>query len=207
MQRTFTGLKIAGLLVLIGAGLGSTHTAAPAATPPSAMHFGVAMAACLMAYNGWSYVSFVAGEVRDPQKNLLRSLVLGMAAVAAAVCIGQHRLPEGDDDRPDRGHRPRGRRSGYAHDGPDRRELCVADRAAFDHRRGERLHSDRRAHPVCAGSRPAVLRAASAKCIRDFRLPALPSYAAESGRRSWCSPGRTRRSIRTRFWRRGSSIR
>ena len=35
-----------------------------------------------MAYNGWAYVSFVAGEVRDPHKNLLRSLVLGMAAVA-----------------------------------------------------------------------------------------------------------------------------
>ena len=83
VQRTFTGLKIVGLLVLIGAGLVSPHTAAPAANPPvSAMHFGVAMAACLMAYNGWSYVSFVAGEVRDPQKNLLRSLVVGMAAVA-----------------------------------------------------------------------------------------------------------------------------
>jgi len=39
------------------------------------------MAACLMAYNGWSYVSFVAGEVRDPHKNLLRSLVFGMASV------------------------------------------------------------------------------------------------------------------------------
>lgn len=83
VQRTFTGLKIAGLLVLIGAGLISPHTAVPAGSPPlSAMHFGVAMAACLMAYNGWSYVSFVAGEVRDPQKNLMRSLVLGMAAVA-----------------------------------------------------------------------------------------------------------------------------
>jgi APA family basic amino acid/polyamine antiporter len=83
VQRTFTGLKIVGLLVLIGAGLLSSRTAAPAAAPPlAAMHFGVAMAACLMAYNGWSYVSFVAGEVRDPQKNLLRSLVLGMAAVA-----------------------------------------------------------------------------------------------------------------------------
>ena len=35
-----------------------------------------------MAYNGWSYVSFVAGEVRDPERNLLRSLVIGMAAVA-----------------------------------------------------------------------------------------------------------------------------
>jgi APA family basic amino acid/polyamine antiporter len=40
------------------------------------------MAACLMAYNGWSYVSFVAGEVKDPQRNLLRSLTIGMAAVA-----------------------------------------------------------------------------------------------------------------------------
>ena len=54
------------------------------------------MAACLMAYNGWSYVSFVAGEVRDPQKNLLRSLVLGMTAVAAPLCLRQHRLPESD---------------------------------------------------------------------------------------------------------------
>ena len=82
VQRTFTSLKIAGLLVLIGAGLLSSHTAAPVAAPPFAvMHFGVAMGACLMAYNGWSYVSFVAGEVRDPEKNLLRSLVLGMAAV------------------------------------------------------------------------------------------------------------------------------
>lgn len=83
VQRTFTGLKIAGLLVLIGAGLLSPLTAARAVGAPlPEMHFGVAMAACLMAYNGWSYVSFVAGEVRDPQKNLLRSLVLGMAAVA-----------------------------------------------------------------------------------------------------------------------------
>jgi APA family basic amino acid/polyamine antiporter len=82
VQRIFTGLKIAGLLLLIGAGILSPHSGAPSATPPSSpMHFGVAMAACLMAYNGWSYVSFVAGEVRDPQKNLLRSLVLGMAAV------------------------------------------------------------------------------------------------------------------------------
>jgi amino acid transporter len=83
VQRIFTGLKIAGLLLLIGAGIFSSHTAMPAAAAPqSAMHFGVAMAACLMAYNGWSYVSFVAGEVRDPEKNLLRSLVIGMAAVA-----------------------------------------------------------------------------------------------------------------------------
>jgi APA family basic amino acid/polyamine antiporter len=36
-----------------------------------------------MAYNGWSYVSFVAGEVTDPQRNLPRALALGMGAVMA----------------------------------------------------------------------------------------------------------------------------
>jgi APA family basic amino acid/polyamine antiporter len=84
VQRTFTFLKIAGLLVLIGAAFLSPHTAAAApapAAPVSLSHFGVAMAACLMAYNGWSYVSFVAGEVKVPQRNLLRSLAIGMAAV------------------------------------------------------------------------------------------------------------------------------
>ncbi len=39
------------------------------------------MTACLMAYNGWSYVSFVAGEVTDPQRNLPRALGLGMGVV------------------------------------------------------------------------------------------------------------------------------
>ena len=91
VQRTFTYLKIAALLVLIGAAFSSPHTAvavAPSATPPlSLAHFGVAMVACLMAYNGWSYVSFVAGEVRDPQRNLLRSLAIGMGAVAALYVL------------------------------------------------------------------------------------------------------------------------
>jgi APA family basic amino acid/polyamine antiporter len=83
VQRIFTTLKIAALLILIGAALLSPLTAASTGPdgPVSLGNFGVAMAACLMAYNGWSYVSFVAGEVRDPQRNLLRSLAIGMAAV------------------------------------------------------------------------------------------------------------------------------
>jgi APA family basic amino acid/polyamine antiporter len=85
VQRTFTGLKIAALVALIGSALmAPPHPDAGLHIPylpVSYARFGVAMTACLMAYNGWSYVSFVAGEVRDPQRNLLRSLVLGMAAV------------------------------------------------------------------------------------------------------------------------------
>ncbi|HEV3201870.1 MAG TPA: amino acid permease [Bryobacteraceae bacterium] len=86
VQRTFTFLKIIASLVLVGAAFLAPRSAAVAdasAPPPiSLANFGVAMAGCLMAYNGWSYVSFVAGEVKDPQRNLLRSLTFGMAAVA-----------------------------------------------------------------------------------------------------------------------------
>jgi APA family basic amino acid/polyamine antiporter len=85
VQRTFTFLKIAALLVLIGAAFWAPHSAGVAKasdhSPISFAGVGVGMTACLMAYNGWSYVSFVAGEVRDPQRNLLRALVIGMAAV------------------------------------------------------------------------------------------------------------------------------
>ena len=84
VQRTFTCLKVAALVILVGAAFFSGHTATGGESAPARAgfaHFGVAMAACLMAYNGWSYVSFVAGEVRDPQRNLLRSLVIGMAVV------------------------------------------------------------------------------------------------------------------------------
>jgi APA family basic amino acid/polyamine antiporter len=85
VQRIFTCLKIVALLVLIGAAFLSPHSGATGQSVPapiSLAHFGSAMAACLMAYNGWSYVSFVAGEVRAPERNLLRSLVIGMSVVA-----------------------------------------------------------------------------------------------------------------------------
>ena len=99
VQRTFTALKMAALLILIGAAFSAgARSGRPRVRRPehgAGAHFGVAMAACLMAYNGWSYVSFVAGEVRDPERNLLRSLVIGMAAVMRAVCFGEPGVLEG----------------------------------------------------------------------------------------------------------------
>ena len=86
VQRTFTCLKVVALVILVGAAFFSRNSVSAsvqsAPSPAGFAHFGVAMAACLMAYNGWSYVSFVAGEVRNPEQNLLRSLVIGMAVVA-----------------------------------------------------------------------------------------------------------------------------
>jgi len=89
VQRTFTFLKIAGLIMLIIAAMFSSRVAELHLDPgriPQAFslgRFGLAMAACLMAYNGWSYVCFIAGEIKSPSRNLLRSLVVGMAVVTA----------------------------------------------------------------------------------------------------------------------------
>jgi len=57
-----------------------------AATPAggTAITFGtfvLAMVAMLWAYEGWNNITFTAGEIRDPQRNLPLSLVLGMAAI------------------------------------------------------------------------------------------------------------------------------
>lgn len=84
VQRIFTLTKIAGLALVIGAALLAPHAARAVhadAPPFSYAGIGLAMTACLMAYNGWSYVSFVAGEVKDPQRNLPRSLAIGMTLV------------------------------------------------------------------------------------------------------------------------------
>jgi APA family basic amino acid/polyamine antiporter len=44
---------------------------------------GVALIAVFWAYDGWVYVTFVAGEVKEPQRTLPRSLIWGMALVGA----------------------------------------------------------------------------------------------------------------------------
>ena len=85
VQRVFTFLKLAGLaVVVVSAFLGPRHVADSSVVPSAAFtasSFGVAMIACLWAYEGWNCVSFVAGEVKRPERNLLLALALGTAGL------------------------------------------------------------------------------------------------------------------------------
>jgi APA family basic amino acid/polyamine antiporter len=45
--------------------------------------FGAAMMGALWAYNGWNETTYVAGEVKNPQRNLPLALIGGIATVAA----------------------------------------------------------------------------------------------------------------------------
>jgi basic amino acid/polyamine antiporter, APA family len=44
---------------------------------------GIALIAVFWAYDGWVYITWVAGEVKEPRRNVPRSMVLGVLAVGA----------------------------------------------------------------------------------------------------------------------------
>ncbi|MEO8372408.1 MAG: amino acid permease, partial [Candidatus Solibacter sp.] len=80
VQKTFTLMKVLGLAVLVIAAF-----LAPARPNTgvgfeavSLSGFGVAMIACLLSYDGWVALSFVAGEVKDPKRTLPLALALGL---------------------------------------------------------------------------------------------------------------------------------
>src|SRR2546427_1064765 len=49
--------------------------------------FGVAMVAALWAYDGWIEITYVGGEVKDPERNLPRSIVLSTLIAIALYCL------------------------------------------------------------------------------------------------------------------------
>jgi APA family basic amino acid/polyamine antiporter len=69
----------------------SVAAAGGAGSAPGIGGFILAMVAMLWAYEGWNNITFTAGEIRDPQRNLPRSLVLGMAAITL-VYVGMNLL-------------------------------------------------------------------------------------------------------------------
>jgi APA family basic amino acid/polyamine antiporter len=95
VQNLFTFLKVAGLagLVLLAVILRPGPEGALAQNfspfwpeqwrPGMLSAVGVAMISVLFAYEGWHFVGFVAGEIREPEKTVPRAIFLGVAIVIA----------------------------------------------------------------------------------------------------------------------------
>lgn len=93
VQNWSTVLKVAALLVLIALGLFvgaepvATAAVEVAPAPAAWSAFGLAMVSVLWAYDGWSDVGFVSGEVANPQRNLPRAFFLGTLTVAGLYLL------------------------------------------------------------------------------------------------------------------------
>ena len=85
VQRGFTLAKVSGLaIIVVGAFFlsGGQHNPAAQPAPPIAIGaFGAAMIPCLLAFDGWVQVTFVAGEIKRPHRNVLLALAIGVAIV------------------------------------------------------------------------------------------------------------------------------
>ncbi|HLZ99775.1 MAG TPA: amino acid permease [Steroidobacteraceae bacterium] len=66
-----------------GSGLGGTCEGVSASARGGLAGFGAAMLGALWAYDGWNNVAPLAGEIRDPQRNMPRAFVGGMLVVGA----------------------------------------------------------------------------------------------------------------------------
>ena len=83
LQNGFTILKLLALAALIAAGLGATGVApaSGAAGSPGPLGFGAALVPILFTYGGWLQTNFIAEEMVDPERELPRALLLGVAIV------------------------------------------------------------------------------------------------------------------------------
>ncbi len=87
-QNVLTLLKVVGLGVIILVGLTLTPPESPALAKPSGDgSLGLALVLVMFAYGGWSDMSYVAAEVKNPTKNITRALLLGTLAVAAIYVL------------------------------------------------------------------------------------------------------------------------
>jgi basic amino acid/polyamine antiporter, APA family len=87
---TWAKFAAVGIFVLLGLAIGKGSWSnyavnLPLDQPASLSHvisgFGVALIAVFWAYDGWVYVTWVSGEIKNPQKVLPRALLLGILLV------------------------------------------------------------------------------------------------------------------------------
>ena len=91
VQSILMVLKILAILVLIACGLfvrfPNQASPKPELVTTHALDLnylttiGAAMVPVLFSYGGWQTATFVAGEIREPEKNLPKSLIIGVTAV------------------------------------------------------------------------------------------------------------------------------
>lgn len=87
-QNLLTVTKVLGLVAIGIAGLAAPPAPAPA--PPETITWGgldLALILVLFTYGGWNEMAYVAAEIKRPQVNIVRALVIGTVSVTALYLL------------------------------------------------------------------------------------------------------------------------
>ena len=96
-----TGLEVGGLLIVFSAGVAIAIAGAPPLAPAaatgggSAGTFGLALLFVLFAFSGWSEVSTLSAEVKDPNRGMRRALVASIATITLLYLLANWALWRG----------------------------------------------------------------------------------------------------------------
>jgi basic amino acid/polyamine antiporter, APA family len=84
LQNLLALLKVSAIVLLVAAGFMAAHGTIGNLTSgdhATAVGWGLALVPVMFTYSGWNAAAYVAEEVRDPHRNVPRSLALGTIAV------------------------------------------------------------------------------------------------------------------------------
>ena len=85
-QNLLTMVKVLGLLTIAGVAAVAPRTA-HATLPVNPLPVSVALILVLFTFGGWNEMAYVAAEVKNPRRNIVRAMVLGTAAVTAIYLL------------------------------------------------------------------------------------------------------------------------
>jgi amino acid transporter len=94
-QNVLSAIKVLGLLAIFAAALfwrpdsngPNAGVSGAAASGANIDGLRIAMVLVLFTYGGWNDISFVAAEIKQPERNLLRSLLLGVGVVTLVYVL------------------------------------------------------------------------------------------------------------------------
>jgi amino acid transporter len=88
-QNVLTVVKALGILIVIAAGLlAPVNQTLPAEAKSFSMGgFQLSLILVLFTYGGWNEMAYVAAEVKHPKRNIVRALVIGLAAVTGIYLL------------------------------------------------------------------------------------------------------------------------
>lgn len=82
LQIVVTGIEIVAIAAIVLLGIfnapeATAATAAAPSIPPQTAALGLAMVFVLLTYGGWNETAYLSGELKDPQRNMARVLIIG----------------------------------------------------------------------------------------------------------------------------------
>jgi APA family basic amino acid/polyamine antiporter len=87
LQKVLSATLFIALAAVALAGILGSGAPAAAAAKPAGGDIGLAMIFVLLTYGGWNEAAYIAGEVHEPRRNMVRILVGGILAITALYLI------------------------------------------------------------------------------------------------------------------------